>query len=172
MGCGRTQSSAPATRPVAPAANSANAAAGDIPDTQLFVRYNSPFGYSVLTPEGWTRRIHGSSVTFVWNFDGERIVKLNGQLRTSSAVAQTIRDFSAVRDVTTKPDRLPGGPATLITFTSDSTPDPVTGKHVRLDNASYVFVRNRRSARLDLWAPRGSDNVDQWNKLSRSFAWR
>jgi hypothetical protein len=60
----------------------------------------------------------------------------------------------------------------LITYTSDSATDAVTGKRIRLENNSYVFARGGKSVRVDLWAPLGADNVDQWRKISRSFAWK
>ncbi len=129
------------------------------------MRYNSAGGYSVLTPEGWSRSGGGSSASFIWNFDGERTVE-------PGTIAGIRTSFSAVKGLKTKSVSLPGGKALLATFNSLSAPDSVTGKQIRLENASYLFSRNGKSARLDLWAPQGSDNVDQWNKISRSFTWR
>ncbi|HEY8312895.1 MAG TPA: hypothetical protein VIG51_01870 [Candidatus Baltobacteraceae bacterium] len=145
---------------------------GDIPDTQLFVPFKSTGAYAVLAPEGWSRSVSGSNVTFVWNYDGERVVETSGALNGAAVLGAIRTAFGGVKDAKTKVVTLPGGPATLVTYTSESAPDAVTGKRVRLENNSYVFRKNGKSARLDLWAPQGSDNVDQWNKISRSFAWK
>jgi hypothetical protein len=47
----------------------------------------------------------------------------------------------------------------------------VTGKQVRLENNFYLFLKNGKLALLTLWAPLGSDNVDQWNLIANSFKW-
>jgi hypothetical protein len=142
---------------------------GDIPDTQVFVPYASPNGYSVSFPEGWQRTEQGRAVTFINGFDGER-VRLAAPARSASQLATA--GFEAVRDVRTSPANLPAGRATLITFTSNSQPNALTGKRVRLLNNSYVISSPHATALLDLWAPLGSDNVDQWRRISRSFRWR
>src|SRR4051812_35057999 len=40
-----------------------SAAAGDIPDNQVFVRYNGP-SFSMRVPEGWARKGSGNTTTF------------------------------------------------------------------------------------------------------------
>jgi len=67
--------------------------------------------------------------------------------------------------------QLHGKPAVLMVYTSNSDPDPVTGKQVRLENNAYLFFKNGKLATLRLWAPLGADNVDQWKLISRSFRW-
>src|ERR1700730_15660815 len=37
---------------------------GDIPDTQVFVTYASPLGFSIKVPQGWSRKEDGQSVSF------------------------------------------------------------------------------------------------------------
>ena len=67
---------------------------------------------------------------------------------------------------------LPGGNAILVDYTSNSEPDAVTGKQVRLENNAFIFYNNGKLATLTLWAPVGADNVDQWKRMSESFRWR
>jgi hypothetical protein len=67
---------------------------------------------------------------------------------------------------------LPGGHAVKITATLNSAPDPVTGKQLRLEEDIYLFYRNSTEAMLQLWAPQGADNVDQWKRISESFQWK
>jgi hypothetical protein len=66
----------------------------------------------------------------------------------------------------------PGGKAVVIKYTSNSDPNPVTNKRVRLEDISYVFFRNGQEAMLTVWAPQGADNVDQWNRMANSFRWQ
>jgi hypothetical protein len=140
---------------------------GDIPDTQAFVRYTSPAGYSVLVPEGWSRTLQRSSATFVSNFEGERVLvasrspdaALRGLGTRMSAVKTSVIDVGGAR-------------VPQLRFTIDSPSDPVTGKTIRLDGEAYVFVHGPREVVLYLWAPQGSDNVDQWKRIAQSFRWR
>jgi hypothetical protein len=67
--------------------------------------------------------------------------------------------------------QLPIGPAVLITYTSNSDPNSVTGKQVRLENNRYLFFKNGKLATLTLSAPAGADNVDQWARIAHSFRW-
>jgi hypothetical protein len=47
----------------------------------------------------------------------------------------------------------------LIVYESNSKPEAVTHKQVRLENDSYVFYRGGRLAELRMWAPKGADKV-------------
>ena len=77
----------------------------------------------------------------------------------------------AIRDVKVSAAQLPSGPAVLISYTSNSDPNAVTGKQVRLENNTYLYYKNGMLATLSLWEPVGADNVDQWVRISRSFKW-
>ncbi len=168
-GCGAPaqHASQPASQQPLPAETSPP---GDIPDTQVFVPYASPYGYRVSFPEGWQRTEQARGVTFINGFDGER-VRLAAPERNPVQLATA--GFEVVRDVHTSPANLPAGRATLVTFTSNSQPNALTGKRVRLQDNTYVFVsRHGTAPLLDLWAPLGSDNVDQWRRISRSLRWR
>lgn len=142
--------------------------AGDIPDTQAFVRYASAAGYSVLAPEGWSRTAQGKNVTFTSHFNGERVVVV-----PRSQHAGTLQSI-AVHPGAMKSTTLVLGSthATRLAFSSESQPDAVTGKTIRLDDEAYVFTNGSREAIVHLWAPHGSDNADQWSKIAQSFRWR
>jgi hypothetical protein len=64
-----------------------------------------------------------------------------------------------------------GGKAVLVRYQSNSDPNAVTNKQVRLENVTYIFFRNGKEAMLTMWAPLGADNVDQWNLMANSFRW-
>ena len=147
---------------------------GDIPDDQVFVSYvSSVGGYSLKVPEGWARSEKGSDVDFVDKFDGVAVAL------ASAAAAPTVKDVvtglekpgKAVRVVSSKEIRLPAGQALLVKYESDSEANPVTNKHLRLENEAYVFYKNGKTATLTLWAPKGADNADQWKLMSESFHW-
>lgn len=148
---------------------------GDIPDTQAFVRYSSGAGkYALDVPEGWARSVAGPNVTFIDKLDGVQVTVKPARpqnaalLRRSPILSQLGR---AIRVQTVKDLHLPAGNAVFVSYTSNSDPNPVTGKQVRLENNAYFFYRQDKVATLVLWAPLGSDNVDQWNRMSRSFRW-
>ncbi|MDB5026586.1 MAG: PsbP [Candidatus Eremiobacteraeota bacterium] len=141
--------------------------AGDIPDTQAFVTYAGP-GYSVLVPEGWARTQRGSIVTFTSSNNGEAI----DAAPLADVIAELRTRFGATGPVTLHRTTIGGAPVTVATFTSNSAPNPVTGKRVKLEDAAYVYQRGAKRAVLVLWAPVGADNADQWKKISGSFRWR
>lgn len=150
---------------------------GDIPDSQVFVTYTSDTGaYSFEAPEGWARTVQGSDVKFVDKFDGVTVQVTSGVAPTVTSVKATQvpaleRTGRAVKVVEVSTVKLPGGDAILLQFNANSDPDPVTSKQVRLEEQSYIFYRNGKLATMTLWAPLGADNVDQWNRMSRSFRW-
>lgn len=162
-------------KPVAPEKNSP----GDIPDSQVFVKYaSSQGGYEIEFPEGWARTTRGSNVIFADKLDGLSVTVTNAagppnveSIRKNQAelLKKTGR---AVRIKGIKNMRLSNGPALLMVYQSNSEPDPVVNKQVRLENSSYFYYKNGKLAELRLWAPLGADNVDQWDRISKSFRWR
>ncbi len=151
---------------------------GDIPDNQAFVAYSSASGgYKLEVPEGWARRTDGKNVSFTDKFDGVKVAVTNEANPITAATVQTQQvaklkaSGRAVQVVNVKDIQLPGGKAVLIEYTSNSEPDGVTGKQIRLENNSYLFFKNGKVATLTVFAPQGADNVDQWQRISRSFRW-
>jgi hypothetical protein len=58
-------------------------------------------------------------------------------------------------------------------YTTQSAPNPVTGKRVVLIVDRYVLAGpGGRVATVDLGTPKGVDNVDAYRMMSQSFAWR
>ena len=171
-----TSSSLPATKTSGTDAQSAQS--GDIPDTQTFVTYTSvPGGYKLDVPEGWSRTVNGADVRFINQFDGIEVAltQTSAAPTVESVRAQQVLDLEkagrAVRDVQVQSKQLANGSSILITYTSASEPNAVTGKQVRLENNRYLFFHNDKLAALTLWAPQGADNVDQWSRMANSFKW-
>jgi len=151
---------------------------GDIPDTQAFVKYQSVAGgFQLEVPESWARTENGPVSSFVDKFNGVAVAITSARAAptvisaraneapgiVSSGHAVTITDVSA--------ETLPGGSAIRIRYTSNSDPNAVTNKRLRLENEAILLFKNGKEARLTLWAPLGADNVDQWNRISKSFRW-
>jgi hypothetical protein len=128
-------------------------------------------------PEGWAQTISGTDVSFVSNLNALQVTLTNTSTQpTASSVrndqAVTLQQTGrAIRDVQVKDVQLPNGTAVLITYTSNSDPNSVTNKQVRLENNRYLFFRNGKLAALTLSAPAGADNVDQWARIASSFKW-
>jgi hypothetical protein len=151
---------------------------GDIPDTQAFVKYrNAAGGYELDVPEGWARTENGPDVTFVNKIDGVKVTVAPASTAPTAASVQAneLKQIQAAGRAVTVASvseiTLPGGKAILIKYNSNSEPNAVTNKQVRLDNEAYVFYKNGKEATLTLWAPQGADNVDQWQRMAKSFRW-
>lgn len=150
---------------------------GDIPDTQVFIAYASPQGFTMQVPEGWARSDRPDGASFVDKLDGVvvSVSKADAAPTVESAKANYVSKLEtverAVKVTAVKPVKLPAGPAIRIVYTSNSEPNAVTGKQVRLENERYLYFNNGKLATLELYAPKGADNVDQWQLMSKSFRW-
>ncbi len=152
---------------------------GDIADSQVFVPYQAADGsYQVEVPEGWARTVDRTTVTFQDKLDGIAVTQAAADQAPTTASVRIAQvpalqaggravQITAVRTVT-----LSGGAAIVIEYQSNSEPNAVTGKQIRRENAAYLFFRGGRLATLQLWAPAGADNVDQWQRMAQSFRWR
>lgn len=164
-----------AEKPVAPEVNPP----GDIPDSQVFVKYASPQGgYELQVPEGWARTTNGLNVTFADKLDGLSVVISPAQKPPNAASiganqAKILQEKErAVKVTHIKDVRVSKRPAVLMTYECNSEPNPVTEKQVRLENDIYFFYQDGKLAAVRLWAPLGADNVDQWKLIAESFKWR
>ena len=149
---------------------------GDIPDSQVFIIYSTD-SYALKVPEGWARTVTGSNVSFASKLDGVSVTIMPAASEPSldwvksQYLPKLIKAGRAVKITGVKAETLAGGSVIQIDYTSNSEPNPVTNKQIRLENARYLFFKSGTLAALDLYAPAGADNVDQWQLMSRSFAW-
>jgi len=150
---------------------------GDIPDDQVFIVYKSPLGFSLKVPEGWGRIDRSDGAAFADKYDTIDIAVTSAQSPPTiesvarGETAELERTGRAVKIAKIKEVRLRAGPAVVIVYSSNSAPNPVTGKQIRLENERYLLYHAGRLATLDLSAPLGADNVDQWQLISESFRW-
>ncbi len=150
---------------------------GDISDSQAFVEYRSPLGFSVKAPEGWSRREQPSGVSFTDKYGSLTIELTDAPGAPTAASAKQVQAGAlealpqAVSVSKLSAVTLPGGSAVVIAYASNSAPSPVTGKAIRLENEQHLFWRAGKLATLTLSAPFGADNADQWQLMARSFRW-
>ena len=162
---------AAATGPGALQAEANAAAAGDIPDNQVFLIFrNARAGYAMKYPEGWAQQGAAGRVVFRDKNNIVRIVVGSGSAPTASAVR---KELHGVRLMSVpQPIRLSSGSALKVVYSTESAPNAVTGKRVTLVVDRYYLSRGGRRAIVDLGTPQGVDNVDAYRLMIESFRWR
>lgn len=151
---------------------------GDIPDSQVFIDYVSPQGFTLKVPEGWARSDRSDGASFIDKLDGVvvSVAKADALPSVDGARADYVPKLEAggraVRVTAIKQVKLPAGSAIRIQYTSNSEPNAVTSKQVRLENERYLYFKDGKLVTLELYAPKGADNVDQWQLMSSSFQWK
>jgi len=150
---------------------------GDIPDSQVFIDYRSPLGFKIKVPEGWARRESSDGVTFNDKYNTIALVisRRANAVNIDNVKQQDVPELEkvgrAVRVTAVKSIRLPAGSAVVISYSSNSEPNPVTEKAIREENERYFYSQNGKLVTLTLSSPYGADNADQWNLMSKSFRW-
>ena len=153
-----------------------NAAAGDIPDNQQFLRFkDASGGYSLLYPQGWARKGSSADITFADKDNTVHVVISHGGTPTVSSVSAELAK-EATSDPTLKPGKpqavkLPSGPAVHVVYHVQGPADPVTGKRPTLMVDRYALASKGRVATVDEGTPVGVDNVDAYRMIIRSFKW-
>jgi hypothetical protein len=151
---------------------------GDIPDNQVFVPYASPLGFALQVPEGWSRVDRQDGVRF---FDKYNIIDVGVAPCATAPTAVSVRSNEAAtlasdgRSVTiasVKEIRLKSGAAVEILYSSNSAPNSVTNKQIRLEHDRLIFFKDGKAATADFAAPQGADNADQWRLMANSFRWK
>jgi hypothetical protein len=150
-----------------------SAAAGDIPDNQVFLVFaNHPAGYSIKYPEGWAQQGSRDQITFRDKNNIVRIVVGGGAAPTRASVRRDVAQLGSAR-VESAPQAMTvsGRPAFKIVYSTESAPNAVTGKRVKLVVDRYYLWKSGRRAVVDLGTPMGVDNVDAYRLMIESFRW-
>jgi hypothetical protein len=151
---------------------------GDIPDNQAFINYHSSLGFMIKVPEGWARRQTADGATFSdkYNTIALAVAQHPDPLTLTSAKQNEISELKktgrAVRVSRIKSVKLPSGSAVVVSYGSNSKPNPVTNKAIRLENERFFFWKSGKLVTLTMSAPFGADNADQWRLMARSYRWR
>jgi hypothetical protein len=159
------------------AADAKSAATGDIPDSQNFLTLKAPrLRISMIYPEGWTVQETASSASIKDKNNLVRITLSNGPAPTTAGVqAQVAALKGSTPGLTTgtvQAIALKSGPAVKATYTTQSAPNPVTGKQVTLTVDRYALSHGGRVAIVELGTPQGVDNVDAYKRMIGSFKWQ
>lgn len=165
----------PAARALTAEADSA--AAGDIPDNQVFLTFrDSAVPYTMQYPEGWAQSGSGGDVTFKDKNNIVRVTVGKGSLPTVQQVQAQMTGLtgstSSLHSGTPHAVTIHGAPAVKVTYTTKSAPSPVTGKSVTLAVDRYYLAHGGRAATVDLGTPQGVDNVDAFRQMIESFRWQ
>ena len=161
------------TGPAALQAEANSAAAGDIPDNQVFLVFaNHAARYSMKYPEGWAQQGNGDQVTFRDKNNIVRIVVGRGAAPTQASVRADVAQLGSAH-VESPPHAMTisGRPAFKIVYSTESAPNAVTGKQVKLVVDRYYLWKGGRRAVVDLGTPQGVDNVDAYRLMIESFRW-
>ena len=146
---------------------------GDISDSQVFISYAGP-GFSMQVPEGWSRNdlVGGATFSDKYNLIEASIADAPVAPTIESAKLDEAAAMSAsghaVEISGIKSVKLDGGQAIRIDYHSNSEPNDVTGKQIRLERVRYLYYKGGKMVRLDMAAPAGADNVDQWLVMANS----
>jgi hypothetical protein len=142
----------------------------------FLVLTNKAAGYTIKYPEGWTRQGASDNVTFHNNNNLVRVVISRGPAPTTASVAAQLTALKRSNPTLAfkAPRLVPAGSSQAVkaSYTTQSAPNPVTGKRVTLIVDRYEFAHGGRVAVVDLGTQVGVDNVDAYRKMIESFAWR
>jgi hypothetical protein len=157
-------------------ADTNSAATGDIPDNQVFLVFtNRASRYSMKYPEGWTQSGSSSDVTFRDKNNLVHVQVASGPAPTPAAVAAQLnalkRSNPTLSLVAPRTVTIGSSPAVKVVYTTESSPNPVTGKRVLLTVDRYELAHAGHVATVDLGTPRGVDNVDAYRMMIQSFRW-
>jgi hypothetical protein len=158
------------------AADATSAKTGDIPDTQVFlVLRNTKAGYSIKYPEGWTQLGSGRDTTFRDKNNLVRVAVTQGPPPTTASVAAQLealrRSDPSLKFGPPQQMTIGSAPAIKAVYSTESPPNPVTGKRVLLVVDRYELTHAGKVATVDLGTPQGVDNVDAYKMMVASFRW-
>jgi hypothetical protein len=151
---------------------------GDIPDNQVFIDYVSPLGFTLKAPEAWARQDLADGASFADKYGRITMTQTTApKMPTVDAAKQTLvpdleKSLHAVTVTAVKPAKLPAGPAVLVSYGSNSDPNPVTNKAIRLENDRYHFWKDEKLVAVNFSARDGTDNADQRDMMAKSLRWR
>lgn len=158
-------------------AETQQAAAGDIPDNQVFLTFrNAAEGYSMKYPEGWAQRGSAARVTFRDKNNLVRVEVAKGSAVSVSAATAELsglkRQAPSLRFEAPAQMTVGGKQVVKVVYSTESAPSPITGKRVTLVVDRYYVPGAGKHAVVDLGTPQGVDNVDAYRLMIESFQWK
>ena len=170
--CGTTGTQPAAGNPTAADTPGVAQGGGDIPDNVVWLTYGGP-AFTIQYPEGWVRSEQANGVTFTDKDSRVDVTIGSGPAPTADSVNADVRKMAGASITTpAHPVTLPSGPAVVVTYAIDGSPDPVTGKRPHLTVDRYEIGSGGRVAVIDLGAQVGVDNKDAYLSIAQSFHWK
>jgi hypothetical protein len=127
-------------------------------------------------PEGWTQSGSGGNVSFHDKNNVVHVLVGRAATPTTASVAAQLQELARSNRTLAfhapKPVVIGGVRGIKATYTTRSTPNPVTGRSVTLIVDRYELPLGGRVAIVDLGTPKGVDNVDAYRLMIESFHWR
>jgi hypothetical protein len=169
--------SPPSQGPGALTGEAASAAAGDIPDNQVFLTlHDKTANFSIKYPEGWAQKGTAADVTIRDKNNIVHITVTNGTLPSLAGVQAQIDQLKQANPglTATAPAAMTvgGAQAIKVTYQTKSAANQVTGTRVVLIVDRYYLATGGRLAVIDLGTPQGVDNVDAYRMMIESFRWK
>lgn len=136
---------------------------------------NTVGGYSIKYPEGWTQSGRAHDITFRDKNNLVHVLIAAGGAPTAASLTTQLNALKA-SDPTlifraVKAVRVGSNHAMRAVYTTESSPNPVTGKRVKLIVDRYELAHGGHVATVDLGTPVGVDNVDAYRMMIDSFRW-
>ena len=121
-------------------------------------------------PEGWAQSGSGSPLSFHDKNNIVRVLVSRGPAATPAAIRSQLKGVH----VQSGPQRMTisGAPVLKVVYSTQSAPNPVTGKRVTLMVDRYYLSHGSKEAIVDLGTPQGVDNVDAYRLMIESFKWK
>jgi hypothetical protein len=132
-------------------------------------------GFSMKYPEGWTQSGSPRDVTIRDKNNLVHVLIAGGVPPTTSSVGGQLGALKGSEPTLAfQPPQqfhVTAGPAIKAVYTTESAPNPVTGKRVKLVVDRYVLSKGGQVATVDLGTAVGVDNVDAYRMMINSFKW-
>lgn len=127
-------------------------------------------------PEGWAQRGSDARVTFQ---DKNNLVRVEVAKGAAVTVSGVQAELSRLKQATPSLSFEPPTPMTAggkrvvkVVYSTESVPNPVTGKRVTLVVDRYYVPGAGKHAVVDLGTPQGVDNIDAYRLMIESFQWK
>jgi hypothetical protein len=145
-----------------------------IPDNQEYESFdNASEGYAVDHPKGWAIKGEGDDVTWESGKNSERVVVARTRRQSARDVKRALRDNKSIK-ILLDPRAVSFGslrPIKAVFQQVGATNEQGAAIKVIVDQ--YKFYRGGKVATLDLVTTGAvrRDNLDDWDRIARSFRW-
>jgi hypothetical protein len=145
-----------------------------IPDDQQYASFNNASGgYSVEYPKGWSAKGKGDDVTWESGKNSERVVVASTQKQSVRDVKRALRNNKAAKILLDPRTVSLGSTRPVKSVFQQVGATNEQGAAIKIIVDQYRFYRGGKVATLDLVTTGAvrRDNLDDWDRIARSFRW-